>query len=59
MYLQLKFVKYYFNWSDSSLLNYDKEEKKMHGKFNSNLNVLEKLSKNKNRKKKYLYLFIK
>lgn len=58
MYLQFKFIKYYFNWSDSSLLNYDKEEKKMHGKFNS-LNVFEKLSKNKNRKKKYLYLFIK
>lgn len=58
MYLQFKFVKYYFNWSDSSLLNYDKEEKKMHGKFNS-LNAFEKLSKNKNRKKKYLYLFIK
>lgn len=56
MYLQFKFVKYYFNWSDSSLLNYDKEEKKMHGKFNS-LNVFEKLSKNKNRKKNiYIYL---
>lgn len=43
-YLQFKFVKYYFNWLDWSLLNYDKEEKEMHGKFNS-LNVLEELTK--------------
>lgn len=43
-YLQFKFIKYYFNWLDWSLLNYDKEEKEMHGKFNS-LNVFEELTK--------------